>query len=164
MPRKLLRTPFAEPTVDLFLRVPPELAKWITDEARTLRVTKTKFVCDCLRSHQTIQQQLAESVVLGPAEVNGKGPHLVHVLLTRLKEELAQSIDGQSAAVQHLTRHLQVLQTMLDRAYYGFLLHTEPVPEEKRPHRKAEAQRRYERWVEEVTNATHAPTAPRPRH
>ena len=164
MPRKVLRKPFAEPTVDVFFRLPPELARWIDDEARTLRVTKTKFVSDCLRTHQTIQQQLAESVVLGPAEPNGKGPHMVQVLLTRLKEELAQSIDGQTAEVQKLRGQVQLMQTMLDRAYYGFLLHTEPVPEEQRPYRKAEAQRRYERWLDEVRSGTDAPTAPHPRH
>lgn len=173
MAKLSLRRPFREPTIDFLLRLPPDLARWIDDEARARRVTKTKLVVDCLRTQQTLQQQLAESLTLGPRDTQGTGTHILQVLLAQLREEIAQSIDAQTVEVKKLRGQLQCTQTMLDRSYYGFLLHTDPVPEDKRPQRKAEAQRRYERWTEEIRTLTQrgahgtatdpAPTAPAPR-
>src|SRR2546427_1917023 len=175
MTGKSIRRPFAEPTVAVFVRLPPDLARWLEDEARTRGVSKAKVLCDCLRAHQTLQQQLVESVLLGPQDTQSNGKHLLQALLARFKEEIAQSVDAQTTEVKKLRTQLRLTQTMLDRAYYGFLLHTEPVPEEKRPQRKAEAQRRYERWTEEIRTLTQRgahgtetapaapPPAPRPR-
>ena len=154
MAKLSLRRPFREPTIDFLLRLPPDLARWIEDEARARRVTKTKLIVDCLRTQQTLQQQLAASLTLGPQDPQGTGAHILQVLLAQLREEIAQSIDAQTVEVKKLRGQLELTHLMLDRSYYGFLLHTEPVPEDQRPQRKAEAQRRYERWTEEIRTLT----------
>ena len=147
---KSFRQPFREPTIAFAVRLPPDLARWIEEEARARRVTRTKIVHDHLRAQQELHKQLAESFTLGPHDARASGKQLLHTLLTQLKEELAQSIDAQTEQIAVLVKQLTTAQAMLDRAYYGFLLHTDTVPEDQRPQRRLDAQRRYERWIEDV--------------
>jgi hypothetical protein len=80
-----------------------------------------------------LHKQLAESFTLGSIDAETTGKQLLHTLLAQLKEELARSIDAQSEQITALSRQLTTAQAMVDRTYYGFLLHTEPVPEAQRP-------------------------------
>src|SRR5262249_3838632 len=122
-------------------------------------------VHDHLCAQQDLQKHLAESFTLGPQETSGNGKQLLHALLARFTEEIAQSIDAQHAEITQLRQQLRVAQAMLDRSYYGFLLHTAPVPEAQRPQRKADTERRYQRWIDEVRSLTalrghHGPADP----
>ncbi len=150
MSQKSFHHPFREPTIAVTLRLSADLARWLDTQAQTRRVSRTKVVHDLLLAQQAMHEQLANSVIVGPAGTEPTGKQVLHVLLSHLKEEIAQSVDAQAREVQLLRQQLSIAQAMIDRAYYGFLLHTEPVPPEQRPQRTSDAQRRYERWVEEV--------------
>jgi hypothetical protein len=146
--------------IPLTVRLIPELYQWIRSEAALHHVTLAKVVSDHLSAQRDLRRQLASSLEVHP---DGAGP-LIHVLLERTKMELARTLDAQTAEIaavrKQLSRVLEQLHqalVMLDRAFYAYLLHTPTVNEADQSRARAEALRRYEKWIADVRAQTFAP-------
>jgi hypothetical protein len=106
--------PFQEPLVPLSVKLPPDLVRWLDEQARARKVTRTKLVHDHLRAQQQIHEQLARSFTLGEADGEGTGKQILHATLARYTESIARSID-------RLTEHLRGQQWMLNGLAAGLL-------------------------------------------
>jgi hypothetical protein len=82
------------------LKLPPDLVRWLDDQARARKVTRTKLIHDHLRAQQQIQEQLAQSFTLGEADGEGTGQQILHAALARHTESIARSMDRLSAELR----------------------------------------------------------------
>jgi len=145
------RRAFSEPTEKVTVRLPLAIIRALRQEARERQVTITKVVFDHLCAQQQLQAQVAAVFTLGPTEDGAAGTHILHVLLERFKDEIARSIDAQAAAMTAVREQQRVTQAMIDRAYYGFVLHTPRVLPERRAQAIAEAADRYQKYIDDVS-------------
>ena len=126
-----------------------DLYDWLRSEANIQHVSLSKVVNDLLAAQRDLRRQLASSLEVNTNTDTGSTP-IIHVLLERAKADIARSLDRQIAEVIAVRTQLQQALIMLDRAMYAYLLHTPVVPETQRTQALADAQRRYERWIEDV--------------
>ena len=107
----------------------PEVYAWLRTEANLHHVSMSKLVNDAVAAHRALRRQGA-----GYDGTNGAGAVLERTTaeIAALREQLGQAL------------------AMLDRAFYAYLLHTPTVAEAAQPQARAEALRRYEKWVTEV--------------
>jgi predicted transcriptional regulator len=94
------RRPFQEPLVSISVKLPPDLVRWLDEQARARKVTRTKLMHDHLRAQQRIHEQLAASFTLGEADGEGTGKQILHAALARHTETVARSIDHVTDAVE----------------------------------------------------------------
>jgi hypothetical protein len=144
------RRPFQEPTAHFSANFPVSLMHWLRAQAAQRRVSLAKAAYDLLSAQRTVQEQLATAFTLGPTEAGARGEHLLQVLLERLKDEIARSIDRQAEAIATLREQQRCTQAMIDRAYYGYVLHTPRVPPDRRAQASAEAEDRYRKFIDDV--------------
>jgi hypothetical protein len=123
----------------------PELADFVYEEAARLHVTKSKVVNDLVAAQLDLRKQMAAVEIK-----NEGGTHLIHDLVERAKAEISRSIDTQAAETTALRGQVMTACAMIDRAFYAYLLHTPTVPEEQQAIAREEAQRRYQKWINEV--------------
>jgi hypothetical protein len=145
-----------QPMRQTSIHFPQELYEWLRQEASLRHVTLSKVVNDAVTAQRTLRRQLASSLEVTPNADDG-APQVIHVLLERVKEELARTIDAQTAEIAALRDMIHVVQAMLDRSYFGYLLHTPPVHEAGQSQARTEAVRRYEKWIAEVRTLMPAP-------
>lgn len=75
---------------------------------------------------------------------------VIQILLSKLEERVANSIDRQSKEVQRLRSEVAVVQAFQDRFAYLYLLHTPELARETVLGAKAAADRRYSRLLSNV--------------
>ena len=131
----------------------PEVYAWLRTEANLHHVSMSKLVNDAVAAQRALRRQGA-----GYDGTNGAG-----ALLERTTAEVAATLDRQAAEIAALREQLGQALVMLDRAFYAYLLHTPTVAEAAQPQARAEALRRYEKWVTEV-RALGAPRKQEPQH
>src|SRR5262249_51037113 len=117
------RKPFSEPTEHFSANFPVSLMHWLRTQAAQRRVSLAKAAYDLLSAQRHVQEQLAAVFTVGPTTEGATGQHILHVLLERVKDDIARSIDRQADQVSALREQLRTTQAMIDRAYYGFVLH-----------------------------------------
>jgi len=144
------RKPFSEPTEHFSANFPVSLMHWLRTQAAQRRVSLAKAAYDLLSAQRQVQDQLATVFTLGSSTEGAAGQHILQVLLERVKDDIARSIDRQADQVTALREQLRTTQAMIDRAYYGFVLHTPRVPAERREQAIAEADERHHKFVEDV--------------
>ena len=144
------RKPFSEPTEHFSANFPVSLMHWLRTQAAQRRVSLAKVAYDLLSAQRHVQEQLATVFTLSATTEGATGQHILHVLLERVKDDIARSIDRQADQVAALREQLRTTQAMIDRAYYGFVLHTPRVPAERRTQAIAEADERHHKFIEDV--------------
>ena len=157
------RKPFSEPTEHFSANFPVSLMHWLRTQAAQRRVSLAKAAYDLLSAQRHVQEQLAAVFTLGPTTEGAIGHHILQVLLERVKDDIARSIDRQADQVVALREQLRTTQAMIDRAYYGFVLHTPRVPAERRTQAISDADERHRKFVEDVRLVL-TPSSPKRGH
>jgi hypothetical protein len=134
-----------------------DLYERLVRETAARRIT----VAECLRrdlaAHYALRDELAEPFERDRRR-SGERP-LVHRLLgemeTRLAAELGTGADQRAEISAQITR----VEAMIDRLYFGIMLHLAEVPDEARPARAASADERYRSWRKAVEGIAAEATA-----
>ena len=136
------------------LRLDSDRCRRLVREARTSAKSQSSILRNALDEHWALQDELAAPI--GEAG-DGKTGRLIHTLLAETEERIAGSYDvslrRRHRRVDALFRRIELLSVMVAQAYFAYLSHTPPIPDELRDSAIASAKRRYARWEDSIVHA-----------
>jgi rubrerythrin len=123
----------------------------MSSEAARLGLPLAAYVREAAKQFVKIRDEHAAFLAAaGKGDDAAAAKSVVQILLTKLEERVANSIDRQSREVQKLRSEVSVLQAFQDRFAYLYLLHTPELARETVLGAKAAADRRYSRLLSNV--------------
>jgi predicted transcriptional regulator len=139
--------------VRISIRLDSDRGRRLVREARTSAKTQSSIPRNALDEHWALQDELAAPI----GEVgDGKAGRLIHTLLAETEERIAGSYDVSlrrlHRRVDALFRRIELLSVMVAQAYFAYLSHTPPIPDELRDSAIASAKERYTRWEDSIVH------------
>ena len=103
---------------------------------------------ECLMEYFSLKDEFIP--LKGDKEEKG-GDRLIQALLARTEERIASSIDVQAEKTEGLRLNLKILEIMLEKFVFLYLLHTDEILEDKQDKVFDGASRRFGKWVNAYT-------------
>ncbi len=143
--------PAAGPCAHTSVRLDPDRGRRLVREARTSGKSQSSILRIALDEHWALQDEVAAPI----GEVGDeKAGRLIHTLLAETEERIAGSYDVSlrrlHRRVDALLRRIELLSVMVAQAYFAYLSHTPPIPDELRDSAIASAKGRYARWEDSI--------------
>ena len=135
------------------IRLDSDRWRRLVQEARASGKSQSSVVRNALDEHWALQEELAAPI----GEVGDeKGGRLIHTLLAETEERIAGSYEVSLRRLQRrvdaLFRRIELLSVMVAQAYFAYLSHTPPIPDELRDSAIASAKERYARWEDSIVH------------
>ena len=136
------------------IRLDSDRGRRLVREARTSAKSQSSILRNALDEHWALQDEIAAPI----GEVGDqKAGRLIHTLLAETEERIAGSYDVSlrrlHRRVDALFRRIELLSVMVSQAYFVYLSHTPPIPDELRDSAITSAKRRYARWEDSIVHA-----------
>lgn len=117
-------------------------------EAAARQLTRSSCTRRILESHLEHQRELAGAT--DHPEVAGAAATNILSALRELEERVAATVQGLGDEVAGLAEAVQLLMAMVDRVYFGLMVHLPEVPPDQRAGAIASAERRHLQWRRHV--------------
>ena len=116
-------------------------------EASARGISVSQCIRDCLREYFALRAEVATA--LDPPEPGRQGEAstgLIHTLFARTEGRLVATLETCAEAVDRVRAEVRLVQTMLDRLTFLYLVHTPEVPAAQRDTALGSGTRRHASW------------------
>jgi hypothetical protein len=117
-------------------------------EAAARGVSVSQCIRDCLREYFALRAEVATALDgPGPTPGGDAAPTgLIHTLFARTEGRLVATLETCAEAVDRVRAEVRLVQTMLDRLTFLYLVHTPEVPAAQRDTALGSGTRRHASW------------------
>jgi len=122
----------------------------IEKEASSRRSTIAKTVRDCLNEYMGLRAELATAMSHPGKPGEEHTGKIIHTLLARTEERIAATIEQVEERMSQLNDQMLMVMSMIDRHYYGMMMHLPEIPAELAESKVASAKRRHAKWFKAV--------------
>ena len=123
-------------------------------EATTRGISISQCIRECLREYFALRAEVATAFD-APGRPGEPSTGLIHTLLARTEGRLVATLERCTDAVGHVRADIHVVQSMLDRLAFLYLVHTPEVQKPQRDAALASGTQRHASWRRAVARTAH---------